>query len=214
MCRADRHFRYVLGDSYSSGAGLTPLVRGAPLACWRSTKNYPHLIAAATGAALTDVTCANATIEHLTTSQYPGLAPQLDALSTHTDLVTVTIGGHNNGTFTNAIAACAAAAAITLGTGNPCQDLYGGYFADQVREQTFPALKQALIDIQARAPHAEVAILGYPWILPQQLVATRKMPIAAGDVAYLHQLQSVLSRVIAKAAAGTGATYVDMARVP
>ena len=43
--------RYVaLGDSYSAASGVTPSDPTAPLLCLRSTRNYPHVIAAATGA--------------------------------------------------------------------------------------------------------------------------------------------------------------------
>ena len=50
--------RYVaLGDSYSAASGVLPPDPSAPPNCMRSTANYPHVIAAATGAALTDVTC-------------------------------------------------------------------------------------------------------------------------------------------------------------
>ena len=44
--------RYVaLGDSYSAASGVLPLDLSAPQ-CLRSTRNYPHAIASATGAQL------------------------------------------------------------------------------------------------------------------------------------------------------------------
>ena len=50
--------RYVaLGDSYSAASGVLPPDLTAPPQCLRSTANYPHVIAADTGAQLTDVTC-------------------------------------------------------------------------------------------------------------------------------------------------------------
>ena len=43
--------RYVaLGDSYSAASGVLPPDPEAPPVCMRSTGNYPHVIAAATGA--------------------------------------------------------------------------------------------------------------------------------------------------------------------
>ena len=63
--------RYVaLGDSYSAGSGIWPVDPGAPLLCLRSTSNYPHVVAAATGAALTDVTCGAAQTRDLRAAQY------------------------------------------------------------------------------------------------------------------------------------------------
>src|SRR5690349_6291158 len=94
--------RYVaLGDSYSAASGVAPPDPTSPL-CARSTVNYPHLIAAATGATLRDVTCGAAETKDFRTSQYPGVAPQLDALRRNTQLVTMTIGGNDNNTFIGA----------------------------------------------------------------------------------------------------------------
>src|SRR5438128_12317042 len=43
--------RYVaLGDSYSAASGVLPLDLFAPPECLRSVRNYPHVIAADTGA--------------------------------------------------------------------------------------------------------------------------------------------------------------------
>ena len=50
--------RYVaLGDSYSAASGVLPPDPAASPGCMRSILNYPHDIATATGAQLTDVTC-------------------------------------------------------------------------------------------------------------------------------------------------------------
>ena len=68
------------------------------------------------------MTCGAAETKDLFTSQYPGVAPQLDALGRHTRLVTMTIGGNDNNTFIGAIAECAVAGLSTLGQGSPCHD--------------------------------------------------------------------------------------------
>ena len=66
--------RYVaLGDSYSAASGVLPPDLTAPPQCLRSTANYPHVIAAATGARLTDVTCGGADTGDYLTGQYPGV---------------------------------------------------------------------------------------------------------------------------------------------
>src|SRR5262245_42979430 len=70
----------ALGDSYSAASGVLPTDPSASLLCLRSSRNYPHVIAAATGARLVDVTCGAAETKHFTTSQYPGVPPQLDAV--------------------------------------------------------------------------------------------------------------------------------------
>ncbi|HEX8970075.1 SGNH/GDSL hydrolase family protein [Oryzihumus sp.] len=206
--------RYVaLGDSYSAASGVLPPDLTAPPACLRSTSNYPHVIAGATQAQLTDVTCGAAQTKDYAGSQYPGVAPQLDAVRADTELVTMTIGGNDNNTFIDAITRCGAAGVSTLGTGSPCKDRYGSSFADDIRTKTYPALVQALTAVRAKAPGARVAILGYPWILPASQGCFDRMPIATGDVPYLRDIQATLNDAVQRAAAATGATYVDLSAV-
>ncbi|WP_181796127.1 SGNH/GDSL hydrolase family protein [Streptomyces sp. WELS2] len=202
----------ALGDSYSAASGVLPIDLGSPL-CLRSTANYPHVIADRTGARLTDVTCGAAQTKHFTESQYPGVAPQADAVTADTDLVTLTIGGNDNGTFINAVTACGTAGVLSGGQGSPCKDRYGTSFDDQIDTNTYPALKAALGAVRAKAPHARVAVLGYPWITPAKADPSCfvKLPLAAGDVPYLHSLQAHLNAVVRRAAEETGAVYVDFA---
>jgi lysophospholipase L1-like esterase len=203
--------RYVaMGDSYSAASGVLPPDPTAPAACLRSTRNYPHVIAARTKAQLTDVTCGAAETKHYATSQYPGVAPQLDALKKDTQLVTMTIGGNDSGVFINAILTCGAAGASTLGQGSPCKDQNGSSFSDTIRTTTYPALVKSLKAVHAKAPKARVAILSYPWILPPTVGCFDKMPIATGDVPYLRGIQATLNDAVRRAAKATATTYVDL----
>ena len=212
--QATQPVRYVaLGDSYSAASGVLPPDPTASPACLRSLRNYPHVIAAATGAQLTDVTCGGADTTDYATAQYPGVPAQLAALSRDTQLVTMTIGGNDSGVFINSVVQCAAAGASTLGQGSPCKDRYGTSFTDTVQHTTYPALVQALRAVRAAAPRAEIAILGYPWIVPTAGGCFDRMPIAVGDVPYLRDLQATLNAVIARAAARTGVTFVDLSQV-
>jgi hypothetical protein len=200
----------ALGDSYSAGSGILPLSSYTPL-CTQTTKNYPHLIAAATGASLTDVTCGGATTGSFYSSQFPGFtAPQLSAVTSSTKLVTLTIGGNDSNVFVGAILACASAGIATLGFGSPCKSIYGSSFTNTIQSTTYPAVKKALQDIHAKAPGARVAILAYPRILPNDNIGCfLTMPIARGDVSYVNGIESTLNSVIKQAAADTGSTYVD-----
>ena len=203
--------RYVaLGDSYSAASGVLPLDLFAPPACVRSIRNYPHVLANAIGADLTDVTCGAADTSHLFSPQYPGIAPQLDALSENTELVTMTIGGNDSGVFINAILQCGSAGLLTLGQGSPCKDRYGFSFEDTIRNTTYPSLVQALQGVRARAPHATVGILSYPWIMPATGGCFSRMPIAEGDVPYVRGIQATLNDAVQRAAAATGVTYIDL----
>ncbi|MFI2371984.1 SGNH/GDSL hydrolase family protein [Streptomyces sp. NPDC018833] len=205
----------ALGDSYSAGSGVLPLDPDASLLCARTTRNYPNLLAARTGANFADVTCGGAQTKHFTTAQYPGVAPQFDALRSDTDLVTLTIGGNDNNTFVGAILACGSLGLLSAGQGSPCKDTYGSSFSDDIADKTYPAIRTALNQIRAKSPKAEIAILGYPWIMPEQSVpgCFLKMPVAEGDVPYLYQMQTDLNAAVEKAAAETGVTFVDMAGV-
>jgi lysophospholipase L1-like esterase len=205
--------RYVaLGDSYSAATGVLPLVPSAPPQCLRSQRNYPSVIAERTGARLTDVTCGAADTGDFAGSQGQGIAPQLDAVTRRADLVTMTIGGNDSNVFISAILQCGAAGLTTAGTGSPCRDTYGRQFVRTVRRSTFPDLKKALRAVHRKAPRAEVAILGYPRILPPRGGCFPQMPVARGDVPYLFDLQRVLNNVVRRAAKATGSVYVDVPR--
>ncbi|MYX97693.1 SGNH/GDSL hydrolase family protein [Streptomyces sp. SID486] len=204
----------ALGDSYSAASGVLPVDLSSPV-CLRSTANYPHVIAARTAARLTDVTCGAAQTKDFTEAQYPGVAPQADAVTADTDLVTLTIGGNDNGTFINAVTACGTAGVLSAGRGSPCKDKYGTSFDDQIDSDTYPALRTALGSVRAKAPHARIAVLGYPWITPATADPSCfvKLPLATGDVPYLHSLQAHLNAVVRRAAEETGAVYVDFSAV-
>ena len=211
---ADRPPRYVaMGDSYSAASGVLPLDPTAPPPCLRSTRNYPHVIAARVDVRLRDVTCGAAETNDYFEEQYDGVAPQLDALTRRTRLVTMTIGGNDQGVFIDAIVACGTEGVLSAGQGSPCKDEYGRSFVRKIRQRTAPALVKALRAVHRRAPRAEVAILGYPWIVPEETGCFDRMPIAEGDVPYLRNLQRVLNVAVERAAARTASTYVDLSRV-
>src|SRR5581483_131854 len=141
---------------------------------------------------------------------YQNVPPQLDAVGSRTQLVTMTIGGNDNGVFIDAIIDCGSAGLSTLGRGSPCKDKYGSSFADTIRTKTYPALVKALRAVKQKAPRAKVGILGYPWIMPPRTGCYPRMPVATGDVPYVHHIQWVLNDAIRRAAAATDTTYVNL----
>ncbi len=206
--------RYVaLGDSYSAASGVLPPDPSAPVNCLRSTRNFAHVIAGKTAASLVDVTCGAAETKDFFTAQAPNVAPQLDALSKDTQLVTMTIGGNDSGVFINTILQCGAAGLSTLGQGSPCKDKYGSSFQDTLRTTTYPALVKTLKAVRAKSPKAKVAILSYPWIMPTSVGCFDKLPIATGDVPYVRGIQATLNDAVRRAAKVSGATYVDLNKV-
>jgi lysophospholipase L1-like esterase len=206
--------RYVaLGDSYSAASGVLPPDPTAPPECLRSILNYPHVIADKIDAKLTDVTCGAAETKDFFTSQHDGVPPQLNALTKDTQLVTMTIGGNDSGVFINTIVACGSAGLSTAGKGSPCKDRYGSSFEDTIRDKTYPSLVKALRAVRTKAPRAKVGILGYPWVMPETVGCFDKMPVAEGDVPYVHGIQATLNDAVRRAAAKTGVTYVNLNEV-
>ncbi|MFC0316299.1 SGNH/GDSL hydrolase family protein [Gordonia phosphorivorans] len=199
-----------LGDSFAAGTGLRPLVADSSFLCQRADGNYGRLVSRGRGTELTDVSCAGATTEDLTAAQYEGVGPQLAALDADTDLVTLTLGGNDAGVFATAVGEC-----TRLGraepAGAPCARAQGQTLLTALDTRTRPALTRGLRAIVERAPSARVLVVGYPWLLPPTDGCFAQVPIAAGDVPYLHRLQRRLNAVVAEAAAATGATYVDVA---
>ena len=203
--------RYVaLGDSYSAASGVLPPDPAAPFQCLRSIRNYPHVIAAATGAQLTDVTCGAADTTHYFSEQYPGVAPQLDAVTSSARLITMTIGGNDSGVFINAIVQCGSAGIVALGQGSPCKDQYGSSFEDTIRDVTYPSLVTTLKAVKSKAPKAKIGILSYPWIMPAAGGCFPQMPVAEGDVPYLRGIQTTLNDAVRRAASAAKVTYVDL----
>ena len=72
---------------------------------------------------------------------------------------------------------------------------------------------QVLKAVRAKALHAEVAILGYPSILPATRGCFPLLPVAEGDVPQLRGVQATLDDAIRRAAEATGVTFVDLSRV-
>lgn len=201
----------ALGDSYSSGAGINPQVVGAPATCSRSQLNFAEDVARVTRpASFTDVTCSGAKTSDFFTSQAAGVAPQLAAVTKRTRLVTMTIGGNDADVFTSSFFGCAAVG-VQQPTGNPCQQKYGDTFTDLIKTQTYPNVVRALAAVRHRAPRATVVVLGYPQILPPTGSPTcyAVTGIAEGDVPWLVAQEKLLNTVLRRAAARTGARYVD-----
>ena len=69
---------------------------------------------------------------------------------------------------------------------------------------------KALRAVRAVAPNAEVAILGYPWILPRSGGCFDRMPVAEGDVPYLRSLQTTAERRRPSGRRRDRRHYVDM----
>src|SRR4051794_14907985 len=83
--------RYVaLGSSIASGFGIS--VQSS--SCGRSNRNYPNVIAKQYRLKLVDVTCGAATIPNVLDTPQGTAPPQINAVTSNTKLVTISVGGN------------------------------------------------------------------------------------------------------------------------
>ncbi len=150
--------RYVaFGDSFVSGPGIAP----QRATCGRSEKNFPTLVATALKVnSFVDASCGGATTTHFWNEQtnYGVNAPQLDALTKDTTLVTFgTMGGNDIG-LVQLAAGCASTACVPPAGTDPLAEKFAA-----VRV----SLTDALAETRRRAPAAEVVVVGYGTYLPK-----------------------------------------------
>ncbi len=209
---SDRSERYVaLGDSYSSGGGLARVDPGSG-ECQRSALSYPHLVARARGARLTDVTCSGAGTASAVAAQKlqdgSSVPRQLDAVTADTDLVTVGLGFNDSGFFYKLVFGCAQLAADDP-TGAPCREFAAGLDLRTLTDPIGTSVRKLLTTIAKQAPHATVVLVGYPQLVPAEGHCA-ELPLADGDYAYVRQGLELLNQSLAAAAEQAGATYVDV----
>ena len=198
-----------LGDSYSAGSGVSPTSPDKPGSCTQSSNNFAHVIARRNGFSLNDVSCGGAQTKDFFTRQYADVAPQLRALRPDTQLVTLMIGGNDGNVFAGTVEKCVAAGVAAGFRDTPCKAQYGSTMTREIQTATYPKIVNALKAIRAKSPAARVAIVSYPLIMPATAQACPDLPVAAGDLPYAHGIQTALNDAVKRAAAVTGATYVD-----
>jgi lysophospholipase L1-like esterase len=211
-----RYRQYVaLGDSYTAAPFVTTASAKNP--CVRSAANYPHLLARALGVRLADRSCTGADIPDLTGGQLlrtGRAAPQVEAVTARTDLVTVSIGGNP------AAAQAWFDICPTLRDedphGSPCRDHFrevsgGGTDAvTRIVRDERRQLAALLTELRRRAPRARVLVVGYPAIFPEKGRCPEDLTLADGDVAYARATLHRLNALLRRSAAEAGAEYVDV----
>ncbi|MCW2853984.1 MAG: Lipase 2 precursor [Nocardioides sp.] len=201
----------ALGDSFASA----PLVPETDLAdgCQRSSGNYPHLVAAAAGYDLTDVTCIAASTTSMVGVQVTGQTqnlPQFEALDEGVDLVTLTVGGNDFDLFSQLLLACLP----TAGADAPCRQTLAASGKDRLLleqvdkiQDRIEATTRGILD---RAPEARVIVANYPQLLPDQGSCPDLVPLAEGDYGLVTELNRALSDAVRLGAKAGGAEVVDV----
>lgn len=198
----------ALGDSYTSGPGIPDQTDEN---CARSDHNYPTLTAAAlTPDTFTDVSCGGATTAEMTGPQGTA-APQFDALTEDTDLVTVGIGGNDIG-FGGIVTRCVVLGAL-VPNGAPCKTSYSLGGSDELAariQETAGKIDKVLDGIHDRSPDARILLVGYPALLPDDgSNCPSTVSLATGDAPWLRDTEKRLNSMLADRAEAAGAAYVD-----
>jgi hypothetical protein len=206
--------RYVaLGDSYAAG----PLIPTTDLAggCARSDHNYPSLVAKALAVkSFVDVSCSGATTRDLTGVQRPfgdsRVPPQLRSVTPDTTLVTLGIGGNDFDLFSTLVRTCTQLRSSDP-QGSPCSRRFATTGPDlhTTLDRISRRVAAGLRAIQAKAPEAEVVLVGYLRLVPDSGTC-RKLPLATGDYPQGRRISTGLNAALERAARRTGVTFVDM----
>jgi lysophospholipase L1-like esterase len=150
----------AMGDSYSSGWGAGSY-DGSD--CGRSSQAAQVLLAAERGMNLTNVACGGADTRHILNTSLGGEPPQIESVSSSTDLVTFTIGGNDTGLIWMLDQCVRTWSLLCLGgiSGQSMQS----QFNDKLNALG-PKLTNVLNAILQRAPNARIRAAGYPYIIP------------------------------------------------
>ncbi|SDT05095.1 GDSL-like Lipase/Acylhydrolase family protein [Nocardioides scoriae] len=203
---APTYARYVaLGDSFTA-APFVP-VSDIAYGCYRSTNNYPHLVARELRIDdLRDRSCSGAQTADLTGSQRTarGMAvrPQLEALTPETDLVTMGIGANNYRLYARLATVCRKLTTIC-----PLDDqraLFGAIL-DRLR----PALVASIEQVRERAPRARVLLVSYPQLLPDRGDCAKLPRMRPQDRETFRDVNRRLVEEMAAAADEAGVEFVD-----
>ncbi|WP_431045173.1 SGNH/GDSL hydrolase family protein [Streptomyces sp. P1-3] len=184
----------ALGDSYSSGVGAGSY-DSASGDCRRSTKAYPVLWANAHAPASFHFTaCSGARTDDV-------VARQLGPLNSGTGLVSISIGGNDAG-FADVMTTC------VLSSDSGCLDRIAQ--ARAYATNTLPGKLDTTYDaIRAKAPNAEVVVLGYPRFY--KLGGSCAAGLSETKRAAINDAADYLNSVTAKRAADHGFTYAGVA---
>ncbi|WP_395690460.1 SGNH/GDSL hydrolase family protein [Nocardioides sp.] len=199
----------ALGDSYTAAPLVAPT--DTSTTCLRSQVNYPALVAEAMpGTTLTDVSCGGADTGdtvHPQAGRGGAVPPQFDALTPTTDLVTIGLGGNDEGLFGGVLGGCIRLA-TTDPAGAPCRRAYAGRLPATLADIA-GNVAGVVRGVRARAPQARVLVVGYPQIVPAAGTCDL-LPIAAGDYPFARRVNVGLTEAVRAGARRAHAEYVDV----
>jgi hypothetical protein len=203
---ADRITSYVaLGDGFTAAPYVATTVNAD---CLRSDHDYPALLAADLGVEdFKDVSCTGVGTRALThrTKAPEGKAkqvPQLNAVGSGTDLVTIGAGIEDSDLLHQMFEVC---------TAFPCTGKVRGQELIRDIDRMGLSLTDAVRAAQQQAADAEIVLVGYPQLTP---IEGKCHLLPDLDQDELDAVNAVIERVnaqIQSVARQTGSTFVDVA---
>jgi lysophospholipase L1-like esterase len=196
----------AMGSSFAAGPSIPPVQSSSgAAACARSGNNYASIVARDIGANLTDVTCSGATTANILTTNQGSQPPQINAVTSGTDLVTITIGGND----VNYLGSMVTYSCQNSGGGTGCGTV------DQAAINTALGVVGQRIEnvvnaVHAKAPQARVLLVSYSTLLPDTGGCTG-VPLTADQRVFERSVALRLAQATITAANDTGATLVRLA---
>ena len=208
--------RYVaMGSSFAAGPGVTKSADEPPTRCSRSTDNYAHQLARKRKLQLVDVSCGGATTAHIL-GRWNDLAPQVDAVTPDTRLVTVTIGGNDLG-YIGSLYASSCSGAEPAQQPSFCRPRAGVDSEARSRalaaptEEAWAALEARLeaiaTEVRLRSPAAELVFVDYLTVLPETELCSQT-PLSKEAAAQARATAKRLAELTAAVAQRTKARIV------
>lgn len=199
---ADSSKYVALGDSFAAGVGISNIIDSA---CGRSDSNYAHLFADASGRTLTDATCGGATVDSV-------ISEQVAAVTADTALITLGVGGNDIG-FAEIARSCAGGSGSLPtgsadGGGGGCKSNFEAIVPARLSD-TSAKLSTLLGSLRERAPEADIVLVSYPRLLPDDAAAcaTNPLKLSAEDIDWVRDsVVGGLNSMLRDAAAATEKT--------
>jgi lysophospholipase L1-like esterase len=205
----------ALGSSFAAGPGIDPLVDRTAM---RSGRNYPHLLAARLGAALTDLTVSGATTGTILDQPQrarPGrtFPPQAQGIPADADLVTVTAGGNDLGYAAGMLRAAWAGWLRSRPLTRPLGSALGRAAPPPATEAAVEGAASGLVRVvetaRARAPRARVVLVDYLTVLGPDTRTGPAVPLSADEITAFRRVADRLAQAFATAARRTGADLLQ-----
>lgn len=195
----------ALGSSFAAGPGIPPPKPGNAPACGRSADNYATQVAARLKLTLTDVTCSGSTTADILTTPQSGQGPQIDAVTSSTSLVTMTIGGND----VNYLGSLFAYSCQNSG-GTSCAEVDRAAM-DRALTTVGGKIGAVITAVRDRAPDARILVVDYFTILPASGRPCTGIGLTEDEVQYELSVARRLRMATLQAVAAGHATLIDLA---